>query len=202
MFENSEMCPQTAWQTFAPKLLQDEHMTKSRPPAGTRNLAFIKAPRQTLYRAFTDPAALAAWLSPGDMTGKVHEFDLRVGGGYQMSLYYPLSEEEHPGKTSAREDRFTARFAELTPPTRIVQAIMFDSEDPLFAGEMTMVVTFEEAGSGTIVSIQSEHIPPGIRPEDNEAGTQSSLEKLSRYVESMEETAGATVEVGRNALPD
>jgi hypothetical protein len=32
------------------------------------------------------------WLSPGDMTGKVHEFEGRVGGGYRMSLFYPPSE--------------------------------------------------------------------------------------------------------------
>ena len=43
-------------------------------------------------RAFTDPAAMAVWLAPGDMTGEVHSFDDRVGGGYQMSLYYPSSE--------------------------------------------------------------------------------------------------------------
>jgi len=33
------------------------------------------------------------------------------------------------------------------------------------------------------VTILFENIPPGIRPEDNEAGSRSSLEKLARYVE-------------------
>lgn len=100
-----------------------------------------------------------------------------------MSLYYPQSEQAHRGKTAEREDRFTARFEELTLPTRIVEAITFDSADPAFAGEMTMTVTFEEREGGTEVTILFEHIPPGIRPEDNEAGSQSSLEKLARYVE-------------------
>ena len=100
-----------------------------------------------------------------------------------MSLFYPSSEPVYRGKTSEREDRFTARFVELTYPTRIVQAITFDSADPAFAGEMTMVVTFEERDGGTEVTIVFENIPPGIRPEDNEAGTRSSLEKLAGYVE-------------------
>ena len=160
-------------------------MTDANSTARTRTSAVIKAPRQALYRAFTDPAALPAWLSPGAMTAKVHEFDARVGGGYRMSLFYPASEQEARGKTTEREDRFTARFVELTPPTRIVQAISFDSVDPAFAGEMTMVVTFEEGGGGTEVTIAFERIPPRIRPEDNDAGTRSSLEKLARYVESM-----------------
>jgi uncharacterized protein YndB with AHSA1/START domain len=99
--------------------------------ARTRNSRFIKAPPEALYRAFTDPAALAVWLAPGDMTGKVHGFDLRVGGGYRMSLFYPSGEKARRGKTREREDRFTARFVELTPHRRIVEAITFDSSNPL-----------------------------------------------------------------------
>jgi uncharacterized protein YndB with AHSA1/START domain len=100
-----------------------------------------------------------------------------------MSLYYPSSETTYRGKTSEREDRYTARFVELTPPRRIVEAITFDSVDPAFSGEMIMEVTFEAENGGTRVSILFKEIPPGIRPEDNEAGTQSTLEKLARFVE-------------------
>src|SRR5262249_60655862 len=124
-------------------------MADALSPGSTRTSRVIKASREALYRAFTDPAALAVWLAPDQMTAKVHEFDGRVGGGYQMSLFYPLSEQVYRGKTSEREDRFTARFVELTPPTRIVQAITFDSADPAFAGEVPMTVTFEERGRGT-----------------------------------------------------
>ena len=158
-------------------------MTDGNSASRTRTSRVIKAPRDALYRAFTDPTALAVWLAPGEMTGQVHAFDARVGGGYRMSLFYPASEQVYRGKTSEREDRFTARFVELTPPTRIVQAISFDSVDPTFSGEMTMVVTFEERDGGTEVTIVFEHIPSGIRPEDNEAGCRSSLEKLARYLE-------------------
>ncbi|HJZ49971.1 MAG TPA: SRPBCC domain-containing protein, partial [Roseiflexaceae bacterium] len=115
-------------------------MTETYSHASTRNSKFIKAPPEALYRAFTDPAALAVWLAPGDMTGEVHRFDYRVGGGYQMSLYYPPSETTLRGKTNDQEDRYTARFVELTPPSRIVEAITFDSDDPAFSGEMIMEV--------------------------------------------------------------
>jgi hypothetical protein len=43
------------------------------------------------------------------------------------------------------------------------------------------VVTFEGRDGGTEVTILCEHIPSGIRPEDNEAGCRWSLEKLARY---------------------
>jgi uncharacterized protein YndB with AHSA1/START domain len=93
-------------------------MTDTNSAASTRTSRIIEAPREALYRAFTDPAALAVWLSPGEMTGKVHEFDARVGGGYRISLFYPSSEPVHRGKISEREDRFTARFVELAPPNK------------------------------------------------------------------------------------
>jgi uncharacterized protein YndB with AHSA1/START domain len=100
-----------------------------------------------------------------------------------MSLYYPSSEKVSRGKATGREDRYTARFVELTPPTSIVEAITFETLDPAFSGEMSMEVTLEAEGGGTIVSIFFKYIPSGIRPEDNEAGTQSTLEKLARFVE-------------------
>jgi hypothetical protein len=32
-----------------------------------------------------DPDVLVAWLPPARMTGRIHAFDARVGGGYRMS---------------------------------------------------------------------------------------------------------------------
>ena len=155
--------------------------------ASTQNARFIRAPRDAIYRAFTDPEALVAWQAPGDMTATVHAFDARPGGGYTMSLFYPGTDDAGRGKTAAREDRYTARFVELSPE-RIVEAIAFDTDDPAFAGEMTMIVTLAERDGGTDVTIRFENLPPGIAPADNEAGTESSLEKLRQFVES----AGAT----------
>lgn len=158
-------------------------MTDAGSGGSTRTSRLINAPREVVYTAFLDPKALETWQAPGDMTGKVHAFDHRPGGGYQMSLFYPASDEDAPGKTAEREDRYTARFIELIPPSRIVEAIVFDTADPAFSGEMTMIVTLEERGGGTEVTIAFENLPPGIRPEDNDEGTRLSLEKLARYVE-------------------
>jgi len=117
------------------------------------------------------------------MTGEIYSFDASVGGEYRMSLFYPSSEWVHRGKTSEREDSFTARFVELTPPVRIVQTVNFHSADPAFSGEMTLEATFAVADGGTNVTFVCAKIPPGIRLEDNEANCQSSLEKLARWVE-------------------
>ena len=159
-------------------------MTDAFSRASTQTSKWIKAPPEALYRAFTDPVALTVWLAPENMTGKVHRFDGRVGGGYEMSLYYLSSEHPVRGKTTDQEDRYMARFVELTPPSRIVEAITFDSVDPAFSSEMIMEVTFEAENGGTTVSMLFKNIPPGVRPEDNEDGTQQTLEKLAHYIEA------------------
>jgi uncharacterized protein YndB with AHSA1/START domain len=149
----------------------------------TQNSRIIKATAERLYQTLTNPQAIETWQVPAGMSGKVHDFDLRQGGGYTMSVFYPENEKKMKGKTSDKEDRFTARFIELTPAKKIVEAINFDTADPDFSGEMIMEIVFEPAGNGTNVTFLFRNIPKGIKPADNEAGTISSLEKLAQYVE-------------------
>jgi hypothetical protein len=70
--------------------------------------------------------------------------------------------------------------AELERPERVVEAILFESEDPSFGGEMTLAITLEELDGGTLVALAFQNLPSGVRPEDNNAGSRSSLEKLAR----------------------
>jgi len=158
-------------------------MTEEHAGAWTRTSAIVKARPEEVYAAFMDPDALIAWLPPAQMTGKIHTFDARVGGGYRMSLFYPPAEPTFRGKTSDREDRFSVRFVELVSGRKIVEAVNFDTPDPAFLGEMTIVVTFKEVSAGTEVTFLCENLPPGVRPEDNEAGSRLSLEQLARRFE-------------------
>jgi len=163
----------------------EETIVTNRNATGSSQTSrLIKAPRETVYRAFVEPALLERWQAPDGMTATVHAFDARAGGGYEMSLRYPDSEPGQPGKTTEREDRYTSRFVELVPPERIVEAIRFDTAEPAFMGEMIMTVTLEATPAGTEVTMRFGQIPPGIRPEDNDAGTRSSLAKLASLVEN------------------
>ncbi len=128
------------------------HMTEEHDSRATRVSRVIAAPAEEVYQAFMDPAALAEWLPPAEMTGKIHAFDARVGGGYRMSLFYPPDEQSFRGKTSDREDMVDVRFVALDPPRRIVEAVTFVTDDPAFRGEMMIVVTFEAAEGGTEVA--------------------------------------------------
>lgn len=157
-------------------------MADHRSPASSHTSRIIRAPVHSVYRAFTEPADLEAWLVPSGMSGTLREFRPGVGGGYQMDLTW-LEPAGDRGEAIEQEDHYTATFLELIPEERIVMAIDFESPEHRWAGQMTMTVTLEEAPGGTQVTIDFDNLPPAITAEDNEAGTRSALEKLGRYLE-------------------
>ena len=143
----------------------------------------IRAPRDAVYRAFVDPDALVRWLPPEGMTGEILAFDPRPDGAYRMALHYDAAGHEARGKTSEHADLVEGRFVALVPGRRIVQAAAFDSDDPAFAGVMTISWSFESANGGTRVAVVCEDVPEGITRRDHEAGLKSSLANLAAFLE-------------------
>lgn len=146
----------------------------------------IDAPRTDVYRSFLDPNAVATWLPPEGMNAHVHRFDPREGGEFRVSLRYQDvadSPDGGGGKTTEDTDTHHGRFVTLVPDERIVEVVEFESDDPGFAGEMRITVTLADVDGGTEVTYRCENIPSDIRPEDNEAGCQSSLRKLASLLE-------------------
>jgi uncharacterized protein YndB with AHSA1/START domain len=135
-----------------------------------------------VYGAFASPDALMAWLPPGDMTGRVLDYDFREGGRYRNELTYAGDEPAGVGKTTGRIDISTGRLLVLEPGKRIVQSVEFESADASFAGEMILTWSFEAVSAGTRVTITAENVPPGITEADHEAGLRSSLENLARFL--------------------
>jgi uncharacterized protein YndB with AHSA1/START domain len=116
------------------------------------------------------------------MTGRFEHVDASPGGSYRLVLTYPDGSTS-PGKSSDDTDVVEARFVELTPGVRVVQAVDFVSEDPSFSGTMTMTWAISRTDGGSLVTITAEDVPAGISPEDHAAGLSSSLQNLAAYVE-------------------
>jgi uncharacterized protein YndB with AHSA1/START domain len=113
----------------------------------------------------------------------VHRFEPRAGGQILMSLRY-RDPKASSGKSAADTDTFRGRFTELIPHEKVVWIVEFESFDPAFAGEMTMITTFADTPGGTEIAIICENIPKGISPEDNAMGCRSSLQNLAALLET------------------
>ena len=143
------------------------------PTTGTVRLhRVLRAPPERVYRAFLDPDAMAKWIPPHGFTGKVHQMDARVGGGYRMSFT-----NFGTGKSHA----FGGTYVELTPHERIRYTDQF--EDPNLPGEMQVTISLKQVVCGTDLQIVQEGIPAAIPVEFCYLGWQESLALLAHLVE-------------------
>ncbi len=151
-------------------------------PRTDRASRVIAAPPDRVYAAFVDPEALAAWLPPDGMSARIERFDLRPGGSYRMVLTYADASASQ-GKASADSDIVEARFVDIVPGVRVVQAVDFVSDDPLHAGTMTMTWEVTADDGGARVDITADDVPDGITAKAHAAGLASSLRNLAHYLE-------------------
>jgi uncharacterized protein YndB with AHSA1/START domain len=142
----------------------------------------VAAPPERVFSALVDPDSLAAWLPPEGMSGSFERFDARPGGSYRLVLTY-TDKSTATGKATSDTDVVEARFVEIVPGVRVVQAVDFESDDPAYAGTMTMTWEVAPVAGGTRVDIRADDVPAGISAEDHAAGLASSLANLAAYLE-------------------
>ena len=142
-------------------------------PNTVRFQRVIRAPAERIYRAFIDPDAMCKWLPPHGFTGRVHEMDARVGGGYRMSFTQLSNGQTHS---------FGGRYLDLIPGELIRNTDRFDDEG--LPGEMITTVRLSTVSVGTEVQIEQAGIPDAIPTEMCYLGWQDSLTLLALLVEA------------------
>lgn len=145
----------------------------------------IRSSPEQVFSALVDEAVLLQWLPPGGMSGRFERFDPRPGGSYRLVLTY-VDGSSRSGKSASTSDVVEARFVDVVPNQRVVQAVDFVSVDPAFTGTMTMTWELSAEDDGTRVAIKAEDVPVGISAADHVAGMQSSLANLAAYLEAGE----------------
>jgi len=133
----------------------------------------LRAKPERVYRAFTDPDAMAKWLPPYGFTCKVHHLDPRVGGTYKMSF---------TNFTTGKSHSFGGTYLEMKPHERLRYTDKFD--DPNLPGEMQTTIILKQVFCGTDLSITQEGIPAAIPTEACYLGWQESLTLLAKLVEA------------------
>jgi uncharacterized protein YndB with AHSA1/START domain len=133
----------------------------------------LRAKPERVYRAFLDADAMAKWLPPNGFTGKVHQMDAKVGGGYKMSF---------TNFTTGKSHSFGGTYFELKPHERIRYTNKFDA--PGLPGEMQTTIVLKQVFCGTELNITQEGIPAMIPAEACYLGWQESLTLLARLVEA------------------
>lgn len=142
----------------------------------------FKAPRELIWKMFSDPFHLVRWWGPKGFTNPVCELDFRVGGRWRHVMRGPDG-HDYPADST---------FIEIVPPERIVyrnrvvEAEAFgDNPPPSFK----RTLTFREANGVTTLTLFAEFETleqrDGARRRGFIEGTLESYGKLAAYLEAL-----------------
>ncbi len=139
------------------------------------------APRELVFKAWTEPERFKRWWGPKNFTAPACTIDLRVGGVYLNCMRSPEGQDFWT----------TGVYREIVEPERIVYTDSFADEkgNPVPASDYGMsgdwpletlvTVTFEEHEGKTKMTLRHVGIPSGTHSDLAGAGWNESFEKLA-----------------------
>lgn len=163
--------------------------TTNAPTSSTRQELVIErtfdAPRELVWKAWTEPERMMRWWGPKGFTCPHCEIDLRVGGKYLNCMRGPA------GTDFDKDYWSTGVYREIVPLERIVCTDSFADESgnvvPAshygmtgdFPLEMLVTVTFEEHEGKTKMTLRHAGLPAGEMSEGAQQGWSESFDKLA-----------------------
>ena len=140
----------------------------------------LDAPRELVFRAWTDPVQLARWWGPNGFTAPVCELDVRPGGAIRIDMLGP----------DGRFFLMGGEYREIVPPERLVFAITAVKNA---RGEPELVnvntVTFAPEGGKTRLTFLTQVLKAGPGSEEFMAGMEEGWSQtLDRMVAHAEKS--------------
>ncbi len=135
------------------------------------------APRDLVWKVWTDPEHVAKWWGPQGMTTRVDELDFQVGGNWVYVMVGPDG-GEYPQRGT---------FTEIVPPEKIVTSAEFEHGGPE-PSRVTMTYTFEDMGDKTKMTMT--HLEMGVEYTEEMrmgvmGGWNSNFDSLVDYLPSL-----------------
>ena len=153
---------------------------QQKTPNSDRDLVLtrlIDAPREKVYRAWTDPAVITRWFAPRPWTTARAELDVRPGGSCMVVMADPDGNEfPNPGI-----------YLEVVPNERLVFTDAYTRAwEPSQKPFMTVILTFEDEGGKTRYTAVARH----WTAEDREAHEKMGFhEGWGQCADQLEEVA-------------
>ena len=146
-------------------------------PRSIIGMRLFDAPRDLVFKAWTDPKHLAQWWGPNGFTTTTSAFDLRPGGVWRFVMHGP----------DGRDYQNRITFEEIVPPERIVYR--HDGGDDVEPVQFKQTVIFEDFGGKTRITWQGDF--PSAAERDRvikeygaDKGLVQTLSRLAEYVAS------------------
>ena len=159
----AEAAPKTATETVGEREL--------------RLTRLIDAPREAVWRAWTDPELLKRWFAPLPYTTPEATFELRPGGASNIVMQAP------DGKRMPNR----GQFLEVTPHERLVFTDAYTAAwEPAEKPFMTVILTFEDLGDGrTKYTARVRHWTVADRERHEQMGFHAGWGRCSDQLEAL-----------------
>ena len=132
----------------------------------------FQAPRERVFRAWTNADELARWFAPSaDYSTKVPELDLKVGGKYKVEMH-------HKG---GNVNTVAGTYREIKPPEKIVFTWRWEN-DPT-AHESLVTIELFDRGPSTELLLTHVQLPNAEQREKHGHGWNGCLNRLEHYVQ-------------------
>ena len=136
----------------------------------------FNAPRELVFRAFSEPELVAKWWGQRSSQTIVETYDFQPGGAWRMIQRNP----------DGQEYAFRGSFLEIVNPSRIVQTFEFE---PMPGHVATDAMTLTEVDGGTKLTInstfQSKEDRDGMLQSGMEAGANESYDRLEELLATL-----------------
>jgi uncharacterized protein YndB with AHSA1/START domain len=133
----------------------------------------FSAPPEKVFRAFTDPALLAHWFSPGpEIATRVLEHDLRVGGRYRFAFRFQ----------DGTERVVQGEFLEVLRPQRVVFTWTWEEPDPHAGIETQVSIVITAADQGTELVVTHDRFPDESTRVRHHEGWSTTLDRLAELL--------------------
>lgn len=127
------------------------------------------APRELVFRAWTDPEMMKQWAAPRGFTITHHTGEARPGGAWRCCMRTPEGADLWLGGS----------YREIVPPGRLVFTHGWDEEN----GHETLVtVTFADFGGKTLLTLHQEAFKSPESRDGHEAGWGECLDILAELL--------------------
>ena len=130
------------------------------------------APRELVFRLWSDPAHAKRWMGPRGFTATHLEQDPRPGGAWRACL-----REDHSG----RELWQGGVFREIVEPERLVYTFAWDREDGRRGHDTLVTITFAERGGKTEMTFRQAVFETVGQRDGHQSGWNSSFDRLEEY---------------------
>lgn len=149
--------------------MTDSHATLV--PALVMRRTYDASPER-VFAAWTDPAAAAVFMSPGDVKATDITMDVRVGGSYRIVMRMPDGSVMPVSGT----------YREVVPAKRLSMTWRWEEDNPSDERDTLLTLEFFDRGGKTEFVLTHENFASTESRENHEHGWASIMEKLDTMV--------------------